>query len=114
MSERGFYAKQRVFNGKSWLDARIQSDSIDPGQNISLGTANVAVQAIAKPCVVGCWVSFPLANTKPVYVGHGSGVTTTTGVEYQPGDRDYFPVANTSQLWFVTGTATQTVQVVAE
>ncbi len=113
MAEQGIVSRLRVFAKGGWVDARTQSDSVDPGQNISMGTANAPVQAAAKPCQLGAYVSAPIANTKPIYVSFSGAGTTSLGVELNPGDREWFPVLNTSQLWCVTGTATQTAQVLA-
>lgn len=109
---KGIVAKQQIFNGTGWDDLRIQSNSVDMGQAVSLATTN-ATNAAARACALGCYVSAPIANTKPIYVGFGVGVTTTTGVELNAGDREWFPVANTSQLWLITGTATQAVNILA-
>lgn len=77
----------------------------------SLTTTN-AIQLASASCTLGVWVSAPLANTAAVYVGD-STVTTASGIELQPGDREFFPVANANLLYLRTGTTTQSVRTLA-
>jgi hypothetical protein len=93
----------------------LRSHSSDPGQNLSLSTTN-ATQFSAAKCSFGAMVSAPLSNTAAVYVAYDNDVTTGatgTGIELQPGDREFFPCFNVSQLWARTATATQNVHAVA-
>lgn len=93
----------------------LRTRSKDTGQNLSLGdTASHAFVSVK--CDNGLMVSCPLSNTAAVYIGYAAGVTsgaTGKGVELQPGDREFFPCFNASQIWAITGTATQNVHGVA-
>lgn len=84
----------------------VTSSSTDPGQDLSLEDTN-SHQFGSAAATIGVMVSCPIANTKPVYVAFATGVTTSTGVELNPGDREFFPVSNANKLWAITGTATQ-------
>lgn len=78
----------------------------DLGQNLSLNdTASHTFSSTVAS--VGCWVSAPLANTAAIYCAFSSSVTTSTGIELQPGDREFFPVTNANKISCITGTATQ-------
>ncbi len=91
--------------------------STDTGQNLSLGDT-ASHQFASAACKAGILVSCPLANTAAVYIGLASGVTsgsTGKGIELQPGDREFIPlgVGNATQIWAITGTATQNVHALA-
>lgn len=87
----------------------------DIGQNLALASTASAAFAAASATINLVIVSAPLANTLPVYVGLGSGVTTSTGIELQPGDSVPIPVANASRIYCVTAyvATTQNVRALA-
>ena len=45
------------------------------------------------------------ANTTAVYIGRGNGVTTSTGIELNPGDSITLPCANISEYWVIASGA---------
>lgn len=53
-----------------------------------------------------------LANTAAVYIGRATGVTTSTGIELNPGDSITLPCANTNEYWAIS-TASQNVRALA-
>lgn len=78
---------------------------------LSLG--DTAAHAFAsQACTLGAYVAASPANTALVYVG-GSSVTTSIGTPLAPGDRIWLPVSNTSAVYAITGTATQTLTATA-
>ncbi len=80
-------------------------------QNLALSTTS-ATQFASAACTRGVWVEALSTNTVSVYVGP-SGVTTGTGLELQPGDREFFPVDNANRLYAITGTTTQNLRLLA-
>ncbi len=84
----------------------------DPGQTLAATTTPAAFGA-SRPAVRGVMVSSLLANTAAVYVGLGGAVSATTGIELQPGDREFFPVSNANQLTVVAASSTQNVHALA-
>ncbi len=91
--------------------------SVDPGQNLSLPDT-ASHQFASAACKVGIDLSAPLANTAPVYYGFASTVTsgaTGKGIELQPGQSRFVPLGagNASQIWAITGTATQNLHALA-
>lgn len=54
------------------------------------------------------WAEFSalIANTAPVYIGRGAGVTASTGLELLPGDSRKLPCANLNE-YYVFAAATQ-------
>lgn len=81
------------------------SVSVDIGQTLAAGAAAAAF-GTSKVAQLGVYVCSLLANTKAVYVGLGAGVLATTGIELQPGDREFFPVANSNLLFVIAADAT--------
>lgn len=77
----------------------------DPGQSLAAGAAAAAF-ATSKPAVLGVYVCSLLANTKAVYVGFSSAVTALTGIELQPGDREFFPISDPALLFVIAADAT--------
>ena len=87
--------------------------STDAGHTLSLPDTN-SHQAGSQATTLGyALFCAPAANTKPVYMARATGVTTATGIEINPGDVIPLPCANTNEWWGITGTATQTLQIVA-
>lgn len=95
------------------LVQQVGSESADPGQNLALADTNAHAFASAKTSINLAVFSAPLANTKPVYLGRASTVTTSTGIELQPGDSATLPCRDVSEWYAITGTATQNVHAVA-
>ncbi len=88
--------------------------SVDIGQDLSLGDTNSHAFGTSAVAKYGIMVSCPIANTKPVYIGLATGVTTGTGIELQPGDREMlWGVLNSNLVFAITGTATQHVRALA-
>ncbi len=86
------------------------TSSISPGVPLSLSVTTI-LQFAASPCPVNlAVVSAPLANTAACYVGFHQALTTSNGIELQPGDSVTLPVANLNQIYAITGTATQNLR----
>jgi hypothetical protein len=78
----------------------------DIGQNLALADTNSHAFASAV-AVKGVWVCALSSNTVSIFIGFATGVTTSTGFEIKPGEREFFPVSNASNIFAITGTATQ-------
>lgn len=87
----------------------------DPGQNLALASTAAAAFASSNATVNLVIVNAPIANTLPVYVGLSSSVTTSTGIELNPGDSVTLPVNNASRIYCVTAyvATTQNVRALA-
>src|SRR5581483_4270209 len=85
----------------------------DPGQDLPLTTTNATQFASAK-CGLGVIFSAPLANTAAVYIARATSMTTSTGIELQPGDSTpLLPAADVAEYFARTGTSTQHVHALA-
>jgi hypothetical protein len=75
-------------------------------------STTAATQLPNLPATRGVYVQALSTNGVSVYIGPSS-VTTSSGLELQAGDREFFPVDNANRLYAITGTTTQNVRCLA-
>jgi len=91
--------------------------STDPGQNVSLATANTVVQAASAACPGGfVAISADSGNSAQVHVGRANTVTAGPGgkgARLPPGQSIVLPAANANEFYFVSTGTGQNVGVLA-
>lgn len=81
------------------------------GADLATGASSAAFASQAT--TIGyIFVTALLANTAAVYLARNTSVTTSTGIELNPGDSIPLPCANANE-WFAISAATQHLRVVA-
>lgn len=91
----------------------IVNTSVSPvlaGQKSVTGTA--ASLAATTPLKRGVIIKNPSNSGADVYVGP-SGVTSTTGLQLEPGEKEFFPISDPSLIYVVTSGATVTATYIA-
>lgn len=94
-----------------------ESGSSDPGQNVALTISNTPVRASPAPAPLGLVaITSDPGNTVQIHIGKSTAVTAGTtgkGIRITAGSTIILPAADAKEFYFVAGSPSQNVGVLA-